>query len=144
MEWREHGRGLIRTRLHAEVIVLATAFVAALSIRRAFSHAPYNTEWGFPLSSMLPEWGGVTVYLAFYAYLLWLCVAFFWEAQGKERVVVGCYFIPILLSPLQHVVSPAAADAIQYFKAGNLLAAFVAAMLVLVQLLARDKVQSGQ
>jgi hypothetical protein len=140
MEQQEHGRRLIRSSFNAEVTVLATALVAALSVRSAFTrHHRYGAERGLPLSSMLPEWGGVAVNLAFYVYLVWLCIAFFRRAQGKERVVVCGWLLLILLTPIQHFLSPTAADTVQYLKAGSLVVAFVWAVLLLIEVLGRDK-----
>jgi hypothetical protein len=139
VEQQTYSRGLIRSRLIAEVAVLLTAFVAALSVRAAFRHPKYDSEWGFPLASLLPDWAGSLVNLAFYAYLLWLFVAFFRSSDGKERIVVAGWSLNILLSPAQHLVSASVAAVIQYVKAASLVVAFITALLILLHTLAHDK-----
>jgi len=82
---------------------------------------------------MLPTWAGVAVDVAFYAYLLWLCVVFFRIAQGKERVLVAGWCPGILLGPIEHLVSISTAAAIQYVQAVSIAVAFVAAVLILLE-----------
>lgn len=78
-------------------------------------------------------WALWAVNVAFYGYLVWLCVVFFRVAIGKERVLVAGWFLLILLSPIQSLVSTSAAAAIQYIKAVSIAVALVAALLLVIE-----------
>ena len=78
-------------------------------------------------------WALWAVNVAFYGSLVWLCVVFFRVAIGKERVLVAGWFLLILLSPIQSLVSTSAAAAIQYIKAVSIAVAFVAVLLLVLE-----------
>ncbi|HEV2616316.1 MAG TPA: hypothetical protein VGU63_06860 [Candidatus Acidoferrales bacterium] len=92
---------------------------------------------------MLPPWPAAAVNLAFYAYFLWVGVAFYRIARGNERVLVAGFFVGILLRPLLSLISlSAAADYIQIVgNVASLVAnaiAFVAAVYI-CKIAARSK-----
>jgi hypothetical protein len=71
--------------------------------------------------------------VALYASFIYLCVAFPRGLRGKERVLVAGWVPGVLLSPVQGLVSESLAAAIQYFKAGSIMVAFLAAVAILVE-----------
>ena len=75
----------------------------------------------------------LAVNVAFYAYLLWLCIVFFRTAQGKERILVAGCFPGILLTPLQSLVSTTTATSIRYIEAASIAVAFVAAVWIMLE-----------
>jgi len=133
MEGRSHRQGLIRHRRNAVIALILTGLVAAMSFRAAFLPSPHHSHWLIPLDFLLPVWALWAVNVAFYAYLLWLCVVFFQVAIGKERVVVAGWFLLSLLGPIQSLVSTSAAAAIQYIKAVSIAVAFVALLLIVLE-----------
>jgi len=144
MEQREHKPRLISNRRTAIIALVLTGFLVAVTFRAVFSHSPHHSYWLFPLDFMLPTWAGVAVDVAFYAYLLWLCVVFFRIAQGKERVLVAGWCPGILLGPIEHLVSISTAAAIQYVQAVSIAVAFVAAVLILLEGPARGNAPSDR
>lgn len=142
MEGRNHKPGLIHHRRNAVIGLVLTGLVAAMTLRAAFSRSPHHSHWLLPLDFLLPAWALWAVNVAFYAYLLWLCVVFFRVAIGKERVLVAGWFLLILLSPVQNLVSTSAAAAIQYIKAVSIAVAFVAVLLLLLEGPTRDNASS--
>ena|SRR6266851_4209037 len=138
---REYEARLIRNKSSALAGLLLTGFLAVMTFRAAFSHSPRNSYWLLPLDFLLPRWPLLVVNVAFYTYLLWLCVAFFRTAQGKERVLVAGWVPGILLSPVQSLVSISAAADIQYVKAASIAVALVAAVLILLEGPADDDAQ---
>lgn len=75
----------------------------------------------------------LTVNVAMYAWIFWLCIVFPRALSGKERVLVLGWVPGLLLSPVQGIVSVPLAVAIQYFKAVTILVAFIAAVIILVE-----------
>jgi hypothetical protein len=132
MEGRSHREGLIRHRRNAVIALVLTGLVAAMTFRAAFLPSPRHAHWLIPLDSLLPMWALWAVNVAFYTYLLWVCVVFLQVALGKERVLVAGWFLLILLSPIQSLVSTSAAAAIQYIKAVSIAVAFVAVLLLVL------------
>jgi hypothetical protein len=133
MEDRSDKPGLIRDRRKAVIGLALTGLVAAMTFRAAFSHSPHHSHWLLPLDFLLPAWALWAVNVAFYAYLLWLCVVFFRVAIGKERVLVAGWFLLILLGPIQSLVSTSAATAVEYIKAVSIAVAFVAVLLLFLE-----------
>jgi hypothetical protein len=134
MEQRRYKLGLIPDRRTAAIALCSTGFIAVQSFRAVFSHAPRNSHWLFPLDFMsLPIWFGAIVNLSFYVCTLWACVEFYRIAQGKERIVVAGWFNVMLLSPVQNLVSPPHAAAIQWVKAAGMAVAFLAATYILLK-----------
>ena len=133
MEGRSHREGLIRHRRNAVIALILTGLVAAMTFRAAFLPSPHHARWLIPLDSLLPMWALWAVNVAFYTYLLWLSVVFFQVAMGKERVLVAGWFLLILLSPIQSLVSTSAAAAIQYIKAVSIAVAFVAVLWLVLE-----------
>jgi hypothetical protein len=119
---------LIHNRLGAVIALCLTGYVAALSFRNVLSHSHQKSNWLVDLHFMLPTWAVAVVNLGFYAYLLWIAVAFYRIAQGKERVVVAGWSSVGLLEPIQSLVSASAAAAIDHVKAIGMLVAFLAAV----------------
>ncbi len=110
-----------------------------MTCRNFFSHSLHHSHWLLPLDFLLPARASWVVNVVFYAYLFWLCVIFFRLSLGKERVLVAGWFLLILLSPIQDLVSIPAAAAIEYAKAISISVAFVAALLLLLERSAGDK-----
>jgi hypothetical protein len=134
MDPRKNQLGLIRSRRNAAIALCLTGFIAAQSFRAAFSHAPRNAHWLFPLDFIsLPIWVIAVVNVAFYLYLVWVVAMFYRIAQRGERVVVAGWFGVILLIPLQHLVSTPAAAAIKWVKAAGMAVASIAAAYILMK-----------
>jgi hypothetical protein len=133
MEERDNKLGLIRNRRTAVVSLVLTGFIAAMTFRAVFSHSSHPSGWLIPLDSLLPAWAARAVNVAFFVYLLWVCIEFFRGALGQERILVAGWFLGILLSPIQNLVLPSTAAAIQYVKAASIAVAFVAAVLILLE-----------
>ena len=75
----------------------------------------------------------MTANVALYASMLFLCIAFPRDLQGKERVLVSGWAVGALLGPIQGLVWAPLATAIQYVKAVSIVVAFVAAVVILVE-----------
>lgn len=133
MEGRSDRQGLIRDRRDALIALALTGIIATMTFRAAFLPSPHHSHWLVPLVFSLPVWALWAVNVAFYGYLVWLCVVFFRVAIGKERVLVAGWFLLILLSPIQSLVSTSAAAAIQYIKAVSIAVALVAALLLVIE-----------
>jgi hypothetical protein len=82
----------------------------------------------------------MAVNVGFYAYLLFLGIAFYRMAQGKERVLVAGWFVGIFLGPVQILVSVPAV-AVDYMQAVGMMAAFLAAVYILIDVSASGKQQ---
>ena len=122
--------GLIRNRGTAIVVLILTAFVATLTFRAALLHRAHQPHWLLPLDFLLPTWAAWAANVAFYAYLIWLCIVFFRGAIGMERFVVAGWFFTILLSPLQSVISNSAGNLVQYIKTFSIAVSLVAVALL--------------
>lgn len=142
MEGRNHNPGLFHHRRNAAIGLVLTGLVAAMSLRAAFSSSPHHSHGLLPLDFLLPAWALWAVNVAFYAYLLWLCVVCFRVAISKERVLVAGWFLLFLLSPIQNLVSTSAAAAIEYIKAVSIAVAFVAVLVLLLEGPTRDNTSS--
>jgi len=108
---------LIHSTRAAVVAFVLTGFVAGLTFRDVFFRSADGTRWLFPVFFTQPRWAFLSIQLAFYGYLLWLCFVFFRAAQGKERVIVAGWFAVILLTPIETFISRPAAGAIRYAEA---------------------------
>jgi hypothetical protein len=129
---------LINGKGTALVCVILTGYVAALTFRSAFSQSPHHSPWIFS-TDFLPVWAFWTVNIAFYVYFLWLCLAFWSALRGKERILVVGWMPGLILSPIQGRVSAPLAAAIQYLKAFSIAVSFLAAGLILLEVVARDQ-----
>jgi hypothetical protein len=134
--------GLVPNRSTAIGAVVLTGFVAAVSFRAAFYSAPHYWRPFFYLP-MLPKWAQLLINVAFYGYLLWLCVVFFVMAKGKERILVAGWCPGLLLDPIKSVASSPAVTAIRQFQAFGLAVAFLAAVSIFLETAARDKPSLG-
>ena len=101
-----------------------------MTIHGVFS--PHRSD-SLTIFFMLPKGARLVANAAFYGYLFWLCVVFLRRTHGKERVLVAGYCPGVLLAPIQTLVSPFAAIAIQCIKATGIAVAFVAALLILFE-----------
>jgi hypothetical protein len=145
MEQPKYKPGLIHTKRDAVIALCLTGFVAALTVwnavSRSFRGVAYRSQHGLPwildLRFMLPTRAAVAVNVGFYIYLLYLGVAFYRMAQGKERILVAGWFVGIFLGPVQLLASVSAAT-IDYLQSAGILVAFVAAVYILVEMFAGD------
>jgi hypothetical protein len=134
MEQRKHKPELIGDKRTATIVLCCTAFIGALSIRAALSHAPRNPHWLISLDYIsLPIWVVALVNLGFYLYFLLVGVKLYRIAQGKERIVVAGWFGVIFLSPLQNLVSMPYAAAIQWVKATGITVALLTAAYIFLK-----------
>jgi hypothetical protein len=124
---------LIGSRFTAVIAVILTGYVAAVTFRSAFWQHPHHFRWFLSLGRLLPPWAVLTANVALCASFIYLCVAFPRGLRGKERVLVAGWVPGVLLSPVQGLVSESLAAAIQYFKAGSIMVAFLAAVAILVE-----------
>jgi hypothetical protein len=129
---QNYTTGLIHSRLSALIGLGLTALVAQNSVRALFSKAPIKSDWlPFPSHfSPLPAWFLIFINVLFYAFLVWLGTRFYLFAKGKECIVVLGWLNVLLLTPVQHFVSPAGATAIQWVKAVGMTAALLAAAFI--------------
>jgi hypothetical protein len=135
---------LISSRFGAAIAVILTGLVGAQTFRAAFWQAPHRFHWIMPLDYLrLPLWAVWTVNLGFYAWLLFLCIAFPRSLRGKERILVAGWVPGVLLSPVQGVVPASLANGIQYVKAASIMGAFFAAVAILVEGPTRDDAPSN-
>jgi hypothetical protein len=145
MEQPKYKPGLIHTRRDAVIALCLTGFVAALTVwnavSRSFRGVVYRSQhslpWVIDLRFMLPARAAVAVNVAFYIYLLYLGVAFYRMAQGKERILVAGWFVGIFLGPVQILASVSAAT-IAYLQSAGILVALVAAVYILVNVPATE------
>jgi hypothetical protein len=128
MKQQQQERGLISRRLHAEVLVLATALAWLSCLRTALSSAANYADSGYQFQSM---WARLAVDVVFYGFLLWVCLFYFRKARGIERIVVTGWAIWLILGSVQHLFSIHAARAVEFVKLGALAVALVAAILIL-------------
>ncbi len=127
----EFKPGLIRSRRGALVVACLTGFVTALSFRDVLSHSRHQSHWLMDFY-FFPAWGVVTVNLMFYAYLFWLGIAFYRSAQGRERFLVGGWFLGILLFPVR-LVSISAGPVVDHVQLMGMVVAFLAAVDILLK-----------
>jgi hypothetical protein len=135
MDQPENNPGLVHNRAVAVVALCLTGFVAALSFRGLFSSAQHKSYWLLDLRLILPI-RAAAINVGFYAYLLWLGVVFYRAARGKERILVAGWFVAILLGPVQILV-PMFGAVIGYLKVAGMMAAFLAAVYILINVPAR-------
>lgn len=131
---------LIGNRRTATIALVLTGWVTALSVRAAFSQGQHHSYWLLPLSPLLPTWALWTANGLLYAYLLWLCIVFLRAFPGKERILIAGWVPGILLGPIEGRVSAPAAAVMQYVEAISIAVAFVAALLILLQSLAKSPI----
>jgi len=124
---------LINSRFTAAVAVVLTGYIAAITFRAAFWQIPHRFHWIIQLDYLLPPWAVLTANLAYYALLLFACIAFPRSLRGKERFLVAGWVPGVLLGPIQGLVSASLADAIQYVKAGSIMVALFAAVVILIE-----------
>ena len=113
--------------------MLLTSYIAAITFRAAFWQIPHRFHWIIQLDYLLPPWAVLTANLAYYALLLFACIAFPRSLRGKERFLVAGWVPGVLLGPIQGLVSASLADAIQYVKAGSIMVALFAAVVILIE-----------
>jgi len=130
---------LIPNKFAAIAAAILTGIVAVEVYRDALFHPVGRFHWLFPLAFEIPKWAVFAVNGAFYAYLLWVCVAFFRITQGRERLVVAGWSLGIVFYPIKYLVSAPAAVAIQYVEAAGMTLAFLAALVILLRFLLVDK-----
>ena len=129
MEEAEHKRRLIDNKRDAVIALCLTGIVTALivraavfrSLRGASSHSQHGLPWLFDMRFMLSARAAVAVNVGFYAFLLFLGVGIF-------------------LGPAQILVSVPAV-AVDYMQAVGMMAAFLAAVYILIEVSASDKVR---
>jgi len=128
---QEYTPPLIYTKRGAIISLCLTAFVFGLSVRALFAYVRHGGrpqfQWPFTLA-LLPHWANVTINIAFYAYLLWLGIAFLRIARGAERIVVAGWLTDVLLGPLKLIFPPIGLAALRYFQTIAMAAAFFAAV----------------
>jgi|HubBroStandDraft_5_1064220.scaffolds.fasta_scaffold03193_6 hypothetical protein len=124
---------LIGTRFAAAIGVVLTGYVAALTLRAAFWQSPHRFHWILPVDTFLPARATLVVNVAFYTWVLWLCIVFPRALHGKERVLALGWVLSLLLSLIQGLVSAALAALIQYVRAASIMVAFFAALAILIE-----------
>ncbi len=125
---------LIHTKYGAVFALCSTGYITALVFRNLLSQPQHKSHWLVDLHFILPTWAEVGVNVVFYAYLVWGSAVLYRIAQGKERVLVGCWATSFFLGQIQNLVSASAANAIDYVKAFAMLAAFLAAVDILLRM----------
>src|SRR5580700_10053766 len=113
MDQPEYKRGLIANKRDAVIALCLTGIVTAFTVRAAVFrslrgatfHSQHTLPWLFDARFMLPARAAMAVNVGFYAYVLFLGIAFYRMAQGKERVLVAGWFVGIFLGPVQILVS---------------------------------------
>jgi hypothetical protein len=148
MDQPEYKRGLIANKRDAVIALCLTGIVTAFTVRAAVFrslrgatfHSQHTLPWLFDARFMLPARAAMAVNVGFYAYLLFLGIAFYRMAQGKESVLVAGWFVGIFLGPVQILVSVPAV-AVDYMQAVGMMAAFLAAVYILIDVSASGKQQ---
>jgi hypothetical protein len=127
----EQVYGLITSRRIAVVAVALNGITAVTTFRNVFLHFPrtHHFHWLLQLDSLLPAWTWVPINIAFYAFLVCLCVEFFRTSRGRERVMVAGWFPGALLGPFTGISIPAT-DAIQFFEVAGTTIALVESVLI--------------
>jgi hypothetical protein len=120
---------LLTTRTRSAVAVCLTLCVLVLAVRGALLHQPSESVLrGFGLHG----WLLILANVVLYGYLCWLG---FWSVRGthgRERLVVGGWFVDILLSPLK-ILLPESAVAVWIIGALGLTIALMAAISLLLR-----------
>lgn len=124
---------LIGNKFTAAIGVVLTGYVAALTLRAAFWQSPHHFHWLLPVGTFLPARATLAVNVAFYAWVLWLCIVFPRALHGKERVLVIGWVLSFLLSLIQGLVSASLAALIQYVRAASIMVGFFAAVAILIE-----------
>jgi hypothetical protein len=75
----------------------------------------------------------LVVNVAFYAWLLWLCIVFTRAVHGKERVLVVGWALSLLLSLIQGLARVSLAALIQDVRAASIMVAFFAVVAILIE-----------
>jgi hypothetical protein len=139
----ESQPGFIQSKRGAIVALCVTGFAAALSVRNLAFQCKFNSHhkfnWLLDWGIFNPPWAVATVNLAFYGYSLWLAIAFYRMAQGKERIIVVGFFTGLLLYPIRILASPPVDTAINYTSNVATIVAFVVAIYILVAILRRQE-----
>ncbi len=133
VDQRKQWPRLIGSRFSAAVGVVLTGYVAALTLRAAFWKPPHHFHWLLAVDTFLPARATLAVNLAFYAWLVWLCVVFPRALHGKERVLAIGWALSLLLSLIQGLVSASLAAFIQYVSAASIMVALFAAIAILIE-----------
>jgi hypothetical protein len=128
-----HTLGLIDTKRAAIVVSCLTGFLMLINLRHGIAHPNKGSYWIFDTRWFLPVRAAMMLNLILYMYLLWIGIALYRAAQGKERLIVIGWFVPIFLGPIQYLfsISP---DVIGYMDFFAILTAFFAAASILVKL----------
>jgi hypothetical protein len=120
---------LIGSRFAAAIGVVLTSYVAALTLRSAFWQSPHRFHWILPVDTFLPARATLVVNVAFYAWLLWLCIVFTRAVHGKE---LG-WALSLLLSLIQGLARVSLAALIQDVRAASIMVAFFAVVAILIE-----------
>lgn len=110
-----------------------TGFVAAQTLRAAFWQSPHHFHWLLPVNIFLPGRATLAVNVAFYAWLLWLCIMFPRALHGKERVLAVGWALSLLLSLIQGLMPVSLAALIQYVRAASMIVAFFAVVAIFIE-----------
>jgi hypothetical protein len=138
MEHLEYERSLIEDRREAIIALCLTGLVTALSFRSLFSRSQHNFHGLIDLPLSAPTWVVLAVNLGFYAYLFWVGIMFYRSARGKERILVVGWFAPVVLGPIQYLVSiPGAVTG--YLRAICMTVAFVIAVYIFLETSGSDR-----
>ena len=119
--------------LFRSIGVVLTDYVAALTLRTAFWQSPHHFHWLLPVGTFLPARVTLAVNVAFYAWLLWLCIVFPRALHGKERVLAIGWALSLLLGLIQGLVSASLAALIQYVRAASIMVALFAVVAILIE-----------
>jgi hypothetical protein len=124
---------LIGSRFTAAIGVILTGYVAALTLRAALWQSPHHFHWILPVDTFLPARATLVVNVAFYAWLLWLCIVLPRAVHGKERILVTGWVLSLLLSLIQGLVWVSLAALIQDVRAASITVAFFAVVAILIE-----------
>jgi len=106
MEEAGRNQGLITTRRAAAFAAIVTGFVGIMTFRAAFFHPVRHPHFHLASSIgfLFPRWALLPLNVAFYAWVVWLCLVFFRAARGKERIVVGGWLPGHPIGPRQKCI----------------------------------------
>jgi hypothetical protein len=124
---------LIGSRSTAAIGVALTGYVAALTLRAALWQSPHHFRWLLPVNAFLPARAALVANVAFYAWVLWLCIVFPRALHGKERILAIGWMLSLVLSLIQGLVSASLDALIQYVRAASMMVAFFAVLAILIQ-----------
>jgi hypothetical protein len=120
--WR---KGLIQSRGVALFALCFTGFVAVLSLRVVLLHPNFKSDW-LDFRFLGRARVGPALGIFFYFCLLWIGIWFYRAARSKERILIACIFVGMLLYPIQRL-SVFALVAVNYVQAiGNAVAFLIA------------------